>query len=420
MYEDGVLATWNGRANATSSMKKDTTKALILYRKGCDLGGRLACEKYQKLSMKLNQDSKLPLIKTKEIYALLSKKLYGYGDSTAYGFERSEHVVMQHSLIGFYPILSSKDPMQLIIASSKPKSEYDCHACAPKMSFFLFVIADGKWVLDRSYINAHSMGSWGEAPESKAYQVIRLNTDEYGLFLKASSAEQGYLTKSIWVYAFGAKELKQIFKAEVEADDSATGKPPRDIWSAKFAFQKGKGRYYDIVLYKQGVEEGKPIKKEIVYRFGKERYSIVSEKKRSAPASKEHARKQYISTPMHHGGRAVATAGKDYFKFEFIGDGDIYDVEITANSFRSTHMLGGIAECKREGDALVECEDFRSKHAVVRYRYDGDRYEFEIVTKEDGKQLKTYFYNDANYLYWADYQEDKVTSLQKFKISTVR
>lgn len=53
MYEEGHNVTYNGVNNIESIMKKDTDKALRLYKKGCELGGSTSCDNLKELSKKL-------------------------------------------------------------------------------------------------------------------------------------------------------------------------------------------------------------------------------------------------------------------------------------------------------------------------------------------------------------------------------
>ncbi len=53
MYENGRNVTFDGMYNHESDMKKDFSRALKFYKKGCGLGDKLSCERYNKLSKKL-------------------------------------------------------------------------------------------------------------------------------------------------------------------------------------------------------------------------------------------------------------------------------------------------------------------------------------------------------------------------------
>ncbi len=53
LYESGTMIVWDGRANHSSKMPVNLSKALSYYKKGCDLGDRFACGDYHKLSAKI-------------------------------------------------------------------------------------------------------------------------------------------------------------------------------------------------------------------------------------------------------------------------------------------------------------------------------------------------------------------------------
>jgi len=119
-----------------------------------------------------------------ELYPALSQKLYNYGGLRAYGFMYQPGVKLIHEVVGFYDIPQMGKVMKLVITASRPNKDHECHACAPKISFFVFEKKDGKWYLRKSYLNIHKMGQWGHAPNYDAYQVIKLSDDKFGLFLK--------------------------------------------------------------------------------------------------------------------------------------------------------------------------------------------------------------------------------------------
>jgi len=60
MYEDGHNVTWDGEHNIESFMKKNTNKALKLYKKGCELEDSTSCDNLRALSKKLGLKADLP------------------------------------------------------------------------------------------------------------------------------------------------------------------------------------------------------------------------------------------------------------------------------------------------------------------------------------------------------------------------
>jgi hypothetical protein len=121
---------------------------------------------------------KIPPLRSQSTYTLLSKKLYGYGGASSYGFTQTAGAKMVHTLVGFYPVDLSSDPMQMVVASSYPDRGCDCKTCAPKMSYFLFRYTQGKWTLIRSEINVHALTPTGTTTPRR-HQATPISTRKY-------------------------------------------------------------------------------------------------------------------------------------------------------------------------------------------------------------------------------------------------
>ena len=83
-YEQGWEMIWDGKENHSEKRKKNYTKAAKLYKKGCELGEKSACESYQKLKNKTGKkvsthsstqkNYKISHKGSKTIYTILGKK----------------------------------------------------------------------------------------------------------------------------------------------------------------------------------------------------------------------------------------------------------------------------------------------------------------------------------------------------------
>ena len=202
---------------------------------------------------------------------LIYERLIAYGDIQKYGFRQSPNIKLKHSIIGFFELPYTSGKHMLAVTSSSPEKNNDCHVCAPKLSFFEFTVNDGEWLLYESYINAIQFGSFGEAPNTKDIEVIRLNENVFGLLFNASYGNHGCIEKSKNIYIFDNKTVKSIFSVQVSFSDSRTAEPDTE-WQSTTHFDKSATPLYDIVLHKTGVEDGEKINKKLIYRFNGTKY----------------------------------------------------------------------------------------------------------------------------------------------------
>ena len=63
------------------------------------------------------------------------KKLTQYGNAKKYGFNNNDN--LKHRIISSYNFSYKNKKSQLIVASTIPAKNYECHVCAPKLSFFI-------------------------------------------------------------------------------------------------------------------------------------------------------------------------------------------------------------------------------------------------------------------------------------------
>lgn len=427
MYEDGHYAKWDGRHNIEYQAKPNPGKALKLYERGCSLGDKIACDHYKKLSQRITASTlsaKTSPIETKATYRILADKLGHYGGAAAYGFDGADHQKLLHQLVGFYDIPHADATTKLAIASSVPAKNHDCHACAAKMSFFLFRWSGTGWELTKSYINAHSMGEWGSAPAKSDYQVVTLGEHDFGLFLKVGWATQGYAGNRIFLYSFEQEHAVEILDIESALSDLATGNPSRVNWQSKFRFVRGAGGFYDILLHRWGLEEGRRIDENIryIYRNGKyQKTTPAANGNRPLQNDVKPSSRRIVSKRLRGGYRAVVTLGEEHFKFELSGNGDTVDLAFTKDTLLSSHMFGVVTECQREGKTkLTHCEDLGTSldpdSPTLHYKKDDKSFEVIIAYTDGGIAYKTMLYSDEKYIYWANYRAGRVVSLDKFEI----
>lgn len=205
----------------------------------------------------------------KIVFELLNKR----GGLAEYGFEcvYSDNCLISHGIIDFYNLLYTDKSIIVAAAYSKPKDGFDCHACMPVLSFVEFSRESGGWSLGSVNLKAIENGSWGEPPLS--IKVLAIGHNIFGVVIEHGYTAQGHLEGYTTIYSSVAGEFREVFSDTTEVNDSATGNPSTDVWKAKITFRQQGTSFYDLILSKEGVADGKPLKEEVVYKFDGRKYS---------------------------------------------------------------------------------------------------------------------------------------------------
>jgi len=351
---------------------------------------------------------------------IIMDRLKQYGGAGAYGFDRLRGVPLRHSIIGFYDVPYFSKKIRIAITASVPIQRYECHVCAPKISFFLFETQGKNWVYVGAFINQHAMGSWGKAPDKKAYQIMRIGEKEYGILLKVGDVGQGRGVGFIKAYRFGQTSIRKIADIQIEGDDSATGHPSKDDWKSTYHFQPSNKPFYDLIVHTTGRKDGRPIDRTMAYTYNGTTYTatpgthLATKNHHTQPPKTISARIERCGRVIGH---AVVTLDRNHFSFMYKGNGDDLGLSFTPSHFESLHMHGSITECDRNGTALTHCREFyETPNATLHYRYDGDKYDVAVTATSKGTTYKTWLYNDKENLYWVEYQNGKIVSFAKHRI----
>lgn len=205
----------------------------------------------------------------KIIFELLNKRggLAEYGFECAYG----DDCTISHGIIDFYNLLYIDKSVIVAAAYSKPKVGFDCHACMPVLSFVEFNREVDGWSLGSAYIKAIETGSWGEPPLS--IKVLAIGHNIFGVVIEHGYTAQGNLEGYTTIYSAVEGEFREVFSDTTEMSDEGTGKPSVDSWRAKITFRQQGTSFYDLILHKEGMADGKPLKEELVYKFDGRKYS---------------------------------------------------------------------------------------------------------------------------------------------------
>jgi len=212
---------------------------------------------------------------------LVMSRLRGYGGVGRYGFSDyvSEDVPMRHAIVGFYDLKGLGMPVRFAVASSAPSRDFECHACAPRLSLHLFVFSNHRWMLQRSYFSDPiNWGQWGEGPSKDEVVFLLIGPGWPALLLKGAGGGQGYFSANDYLYLIERDRVKEIFHAEVHEDDAGTGENRVD-WNGEIYFNSAILPIHDIVYHRFGRDGGKAVDRWEVYRFDGDKYRKVYEGK---------------------------------------------------------------------------------------------------------------------------------------------
>lgn len=181
-----------------------------------------------------------------------------------------------HTRLGEYALLY-RNKESILLALASIDEGLDCHACAPKLSFFEFEKRDRGWKLIDSAIAVVAWGSYGkvnafgEVWSDPKVHVIGENI--YGVVLEGEYMAQGIIQSDTAIYAKVGDSFKKIFNIQTSDDDTGhylTGKPRND-WKSEIKIQSGATGFFDLVIERRGIRKGQKFMEMELFKFdGKE------------------------------------------------------------------------------------------------------------------------------------------------------
>lgn len=157
-------------------------------------------------------------------------------------------VPLNHDLICASDLIY-KDHQSKVLAFKTTPEDFDCHACAPWLSFFEFEKVSHGWSLTNSEIAVLQRGSWGDFPAE--WISVRVISDHiYGVFLTSGYTAQGFTTQGVTLYARIGDSFREILSLSTSEDD-----PPEfggGGWSSTIEIRPAAAGLYDVVVHRKG------------------------------------------------------------------------------------------------------------------------------------------------------------------------
>jgi|GEM_PF-5270918 len=153
----------------------------------------------------------------------------------------------------------------LLLTQSIPAGEiFNCHACAPLLSGFVFGYDNGTWHLETEDRYITFAGKYGEAPEAK---LLQMGQGRFGVILTGADMAQGYTTSYALFLAPRAGRFQNLVELDLGGDNEgacAGGKKDKNYWSYATQYEfvaPGTGPFYDLKVTVRGTRGGRGGKK---------------------------------------------------------------------------------------------------------------------------------------------------------------
>jgi hypothetical protein len=182
---------------------------------------------------------------------------------------------LQHFILNFYDYdkFGDNNFSKVAIAYSRPENG-DCHGCEVALSFIQFVKVESGWQLGEKYIAAIYDGAFGEPPSNIG--VFSIGYNILGIMIEGGYTNQGYSTSNNAIFANVGGELKKVLEYVSYENDSGTIKPGSFNWESNLEPQKIGTGFYDLVLLRTGIENGKKTNDKILYKYNGIKYIEVN------------------------------------------------------------------------------------------------------------------------------------------------
>jgi hypothetical protein len=186
-------------------------------------------------------------------------------------FSDESGCVINHTILGEYN-LRYRDHESIMVVTASIEAESKCHACAPALSLFEFVRNRSGWMLTDSPIAVTTWGQWGQV-QAKDVKVFVIGENICALFLHGGGTGQGHTVSRISVQARIGDWYREILDLETAADDAGTLAPGQIDWSSTIEIQTGTSGFYDLLVKRAGVRDGKSFSATDRYKFDGQQYT---------------------------------------------------------------------------------------------------------------------------------------------------
>jgi hypothetical protein len=190
---------------------------------------------------------------------------YGLGDPW------SDACDVSHEVLDFLYLKYLDHAAYIAVAVTRTNPPNNCHAAAPALSFIEFIETPHGWRLGTVHANALQAGAWGHPP-SKIIG-IEIGYNMFAIAIDGGFTNQGCTYCYTLIYTTVTGEFKEVFNADTLSDDSLSGLPARNRWSAEIEVVRGGTSFYDLIVRRRGLQDGRTFNETQLYRFDGRAYA---------------------------------------------------------------------------------------------------------------------------------------------------
>jgi len=177
---------------------------------------------------------------------------------------------IDHWIVGEYN-LRYRDRESILVITASIEHGLECHACAPFLSLFEFERSRTGWKMIDSTFAVNRWGQWGRVDE-KDVKVFVIGDNIYALFLDITGTGQGYLVSRTSVQLRVGDRHKEALNVETAESDSGTMDPGKHEWSSVIKIITGTSGFYDLLVERKGVREGRYFEETERFKFDGRQY----------------------------------------------------------------------------------------------------------------------------------------------------
>ncbi|ADV46155.1 hypothetical protein [Nitratifractor salsuginis] len=187
---------------------------------------------------------------------------------------------LTHWIAGIYFAREGGRDVAWVVAASKPRRNFECHACYPKLSILVYAqAAPNRWQLTgQGYETFESSYGWGNAPDEKNMALVHIAPDKVALAVRSSFFNMGWEEDYYALYRVERDRGHQILFTQIHTDNKAADSKPFTDWSTELRLRPSKeSPWCEIYLKRRGIDEGRPMDQTVVYRYSNGSYRPIGD-----------------------------------------------------------------------------------------------------------------------------------------------
>jgi len=177
---------------------------------------------------------------------------------------------LTHWVAGVYYAREEGRNEAWVIVASKPRRNFECHACYPKLSILIYAeLGANRWqLIGQGYETFEGTAGWGNVPDEKEMALVHIAPRKVALAVRSGYVNMGWSEEYYGLYRVEKNRGRQIFFTTIRSSNMAADTTPITDWESTLKFTPVKGwPWYDINIRRKGRLKGRAIDYTIVYHY---------------------------------------------------------------------------------------------------------------------------------------------------------